>query len=126
MKKYMYYTHKIYDDEEVAVQDFMKVYNCTYEQAKEYVPKELVEVTDEQRFYIDKKDVEVTKYDSICVYDIQDRWDSLWADYVFADNTTYFGGSGWYKVPPLKTDYIPTDKEVRDYADSYMAQFEDE
>lgn len=124
IKKYMYYTHKIYTKDKDAILDFMKVYNCTYEQAKDYVPKELVEVVEESRFYIDKKEVEETKYESICIYDIQGKWDSYWCDYFFDDNTTYFGGSGWHKIPLWKTDYIPTDKEARAYADAYMKNLE--
>ncbi len=126
MEKYLYHTHKIYNDLETAVQDFMKVYNCTYEQAKEFVPKDLFDVSTREKFYIDESPVKETKYESICVFDICDRYEGYWCDYYFDDNTTYFGGSGWYKVPPLKTDYIPTDKEACEYADKYMRSLKKE
>jgi len=119
VKKYSVYTHKIYYNVNEAIRDFMRMYDCNYEQAQEYLPNTLRDY-DLQREYVITGEVEETKYKSICVFDIQEQYDSYWADYVFAEGKTYFGGSGWQNIPPLETALIPSEDEAQDYADNYV------
>lgn len=126
--KYFYLTEHLYaeDEMELAIEDFMKHYACTYEQAKETVMKEDLWWRTPPFFnnYPIRAEKEYPNYKlepsiSICVYDMQDRngWQS--ADYYFDDNTLWFSGA-WQNVPPMKSDFIPTEKEASDWASKYV------
>lgn len=118
-----YYTDLAYSDNELglAIKDFMAQYDCTYEQAKNYVERD--DCWYEFRsdgFRPLRKDVEYNPhqgmpFSDICIHDIGDRW-GRWerARYFFDHNTVYFDGELW-DVPPMYSPLIPTEQEVRDW-----------
>lgn len=117
--RYFYVTEMLYNEKEMelAINDFMVRYDCSYEQAKSAVKIE--DYWSDSPYYQNRRKRSENEYktwnnerfDSICIYDIQDRngWQS--ADYYFKENTLYFSGC-WHKVPPMLTELVPTQEEA--------------
>lgn len=118
-----HYTDLAYSDNqiELAIQDFMKQYDCSYEQAKDYVEREdcWYEFRNEGfrplRENVEYKPYQGMPFGNICIHDISGRlggWER--ARYFFDHNTVYFDGELW-EVPPMYSPLIPTEQEVRDW-----------